>query len=110
MTEWLKPPRSLLLILALLTVVSLSAVGWFDWKLLGQERLVEAQRARERLEQTADRIAANLRRTLAETGDRLGAPGVETAPAFDALLLAVGDNGLTATPRERLLYYPFPDP
>ncbi len=109
MTEWLKPPRSLLLILALLTVVSVSALGWFDWKLLGQERLVEAQRARERLEQTADRIAANLRRSLAETGDRLGAPGVEPAPALDALLLQVSDSGVRATPAERLLYYPLPD-
>src|SRR5437763_15209599 len=98
MTAWLKPPRSLLLILALLTVVSVSALAWFDWKLLGQERLVEAQRARERLEQTADRIAANLRRTLAEAGDRLGAPGAEPAPALDALLLGLTDNGVTASP------------
>ena len=63
--EWLKPPRSLLTILFLVTLVSVSTLGWFGWKLLDQERVVEAQRARERLEQAADRIAAIARGTLA---------------------------------------------
>jgi hypothetical protein len=62
MRERLKPPRSLLLILALLAMVSLPAVGWFDWRLLDQERLVEGQRAPERLEQSADRISATAAR------------------------------------------------
>jgi cytochrome c-type biogenesis protein CcmH/NrfG len=70
---WLKPPRTLLLILSLVTLVSVSARGWFGWKLLDQERMVEAQRVQERLEQTADRLAATLRGTLAEGGERLGA-------------------------------------
>jgi signal transduction histidine kinase len=110
MTEWLKPPRSLLLILALLALVSLSALGWFDWRLLDQERLVEAQRARERLEQSADRIAANLRRTLAETGDRLAVPGADPAVTPDAVVLSFTGATLTATPPDRLLYYPDPSP
>src|ERR1700678_2814258 len=70
--EWLKPPRSLLTILFLVTLVSVSALGWFGWKLLDQERVVESQRDRERLEQAADRIAAIARGALAETGERLG--------------------------------------
>src|ERR1700689_4199887 len=69
---WLKPPRSLLTILFLVTLVSVSALAWFGWKLLDQERVVEAQRDRERLEQAADRIAAIARGALAETGERLG--------------------------------------
>jgi signal transduction histidine kinase len=109
--KWLKPPRNLLLILFLLTLVSVSALGFFGWKLLGQERLVEAQRAREQLEQTADRIAATLRRTLAETGDRLGAwvaaprSGV---PPQDGLVLLIAAGSLEASPAERLLYRPSP--
>ena len=71
--EWLKPPRTLFLILFLLTLVSVSALGWFGWKLLDQQRAVEAQRLQDRLDQAADRIAATLRGTLAETGERLGA-------------------------------------
>jgi len=107
--KWLKPPRSLLLILFLLTLVSVSALGFFGWKLLDQERLVEAQRAREQLEQTADRIAATLRRTLAETGDRLAAwvaaPRSGTPPQDGLVLLLTADE-LSATPAERLLYRP----
>jgi len=113
--EWLKPPRSLLLILFLLTLLSVSTLGFFGWKLLGQERLVEAQRARERLEQTGDRIASTLRRTLAETGDRLGAwvaapqsgrpPG---PPPQDGLLLLLDGGALSGVPADRLLYQPAP--
>jgi hypothetical protein len=50
-SEWLKPPRSLLLILFLVTLVSVSALAWFGWKVLYQEQVVESQRAQERLEQ-----------------------------------------------------------
>lgn len=105
---WLKPPRTLLLILSLVTLVSVSALGWFGWKLLDQERMVEAQRVQERLEQTADRLAATLRGTLAEAGERLGASAAN-APD-DGLLLTLQANTLTANPPNRLLYYPSPRP
>lgn len=109
--KWLKPPRSLLLILFLLTLVSVSALGFFEWKLLGQERLVEAQRAREQLEQTADRIAGTLRRTLAEIGDRLGAwvaAPRSGEPPKDGLVLLLTADSLSASPADRLLYQPAP--
>jgi hypothetical protein len=44
MRDWLRPPRSLLAILLLLTLVSVCAVGWLGWRLISQERVVEAQR------------------------------------------------------------------
>ena len=107
--EWLKPPRTLFLILFLLTLVSVSALGWFGWKLLGQQRAVEAQRVQDRLDQAADRIAATLRGTLAETGERLGA-WAATPPAAhepqDGLLLVLTESTLTAFPAGRLLYDP----
>jgi signal transduction histidine kinase len=102
--EWLKPPRTLLLILFLLTLVSVSALAWFGWKLLDQERMVEAQRMQERLEQTADRIAATLRGTLAETGERLGA--AIAVPPEEGVLLSFQGDSITAQPPHRLLYYP----
>jgi signal transduction histidine kinase len=110
--EWLKPPRSLLVILFLLTLVSVSALGWFGWKLANQDRMVEAQRNQELLEQTADRATATLRRSLAETGERLGGflagqPG--DAPE-DGLLLLMTDSAIVAAPAQRLLYRPFPAP
>jgi signal transduction histidine kinase len=131
LTEWLKPPRTLLLLLFLLTLVSVSALGWFGWKLLGQERAVEAQRSQERVEAVADRIAATVRGTLAETGDRLGSwesaqrtgpssnqpsnqlsnqPSRQPSsfPAAGGILLRLKENSLAATPAGQLLYYPFP--
>lgn len=111
--EWLKPPRSLLTILFLVTLVSVSALGWFGWKLLDQERVVESQRARERLEQAADRIAAIAREALAETGERLGtwliAPPSDGKPEEGLLLITTG-SGLSAIPSQRLLYRPLPSP
>ena len=107
--EWLKPPRSLLAILFLVTLVSVTALGWFGWKLLDQERVVETQRAQERLDQEADRIAAIARGTLAETGERLGtwliAPPADGKPE-EGLLLILSGNGVTAIPSRRLLYRP----
>jgi signal transduction histidine kinase len=115
--EWLKPPRTLLLLLFLLTLVSVSAVGWFGWRLLQQERAVEAQRSQERLEGVADRIAAAVRGSLAEIGERLGnwesAPS-SGFPAQGELLLVLKEKlketSLAATPADKLLYYPFPSP
>ncbi|HYW43898.1 MAG TPA: HAMP domain-containing sensor histidine kinase [Bryobacteraceae bacterium] len=111
--KWLKPPGTLLVILFLLTLVSVSALAWFGWKLLDQERIVETQRAQERLEQTADQISATLRGALAETGERLSAwvvaPPADGEPR-EGLLLLLKENNLAATPSNRLLYYPLPSP
>jgi signal transduction histidine kinase len=111
--EWLKPPRTLLLLLFLLTLVSVSAVGWFGWRLLQQERAVEAQRSQERLEGVADRIAAAVRGTLAEIGERLGEWESTSSSGFppqDAVVLLIKENSLAASPANQLLYYPFPSP
>jgi signal transduction histidine kinase/predicted negative regulator of RcsB-dependent stress response len=108
--EWLKPPRNLLLFLVLLTLVSVSALAWFGWRLLSQERLVEAQRDQQRLEEAADRIAATLRGTLAETGETLNSwlDSPSPAPPREGLVLLISEAGLEPHPRERLLYRPGP--
>ncbi len=108
---WLEPPRSLLILLFLVAFVSISAVAWFGWKLLDLERMLEAQRGQERLEQDADQITATLRGLVAETGDRLSA-WVDNPPTADkpddGLLLLVTDRSMTARPSGRLLFYPSP--
>ena len=107
--EWLKPPRTLFLVLFLLTLVSVSALGWFGWKLLEQERLVDAQRSRERLEHSADELSTAIRGTLAEAGDRLAQwDNAASVPGIDVLRIE-GDSIETAGPGG-LLYYPFPSP
>ncbi|HEX3876997.1 MAG TPA: hypothetical protein VHW24_08425, partial [Bryobacteraceae bacterium] len=59
--EWLKPPRGILLGLFAFTVACISALAWLGWKWVDQERFVDAQRAQEELEQSADRVAAAMR-------------------------------------------------
>ncbi len=103
---WLNPPRMLLLLLCLLTLVSISTLAFFGWRLLEQQRTVEAQRSQERLEQAADRIAAIVRGTLAETSERAGAG---LASPGD-LLLTLSATSLDVAPPGRLLYYPLPPP
>jgi signal transduction histidine kinase len=112
-SEWLKPPRNLLLILFLVTLVSVSALAWFGWRVLYQEQMVESQRAQERLEQAADRITATARGVLAETSERVGAWPI-SPPAGgkpdDGLVLILSGTNLSAYPSDRLLYRPFPTP
>jgi signal transduction histidine kinase len=112
-SEWLKPPRSLLLILFLVTLVSVSALAWFGWRMLYQEQVVDAQRAQERLEQAADGITATAKGVLAETAERVGtwpaSPPSDSKPD-DGLVLIQSGNNLSAMPADRLLYRPFPPP
>ena len=98
MRDWLRPPRSLLAILLLLTLVSVSALGWLGWRLASQDRIVEAQRASERLEQAADHIAAGLRRSLDSTTE------------FEGLRITFTNDSLSVASPGRLLYYPFDSP
>jgi hypothetical protein len=96
--EWLRPPKSLLLILVLLSLVSVSAVGWFGFKLLEQDRMVQVQRRQERLEQAADRMAATLRGTLAETGERLSAWLATPCGRVDVLSWRCGGRAASGAP------------
>jgi signal transduction histidine kinase len=107
LAKWLRPPRSSLLILFLLTLVSISTVSWFGWKLLEQERALAAQAAQQRLEQTADQVSANLRGSLAEMGDRLSASSAK--PDGGVMLIADGD-AVHVYSADRLLFQPAPTP
>src|SRR5215471_13387305 len=96
--EWLRPPKLLLSILALLTLVSVSALAWFGWKFFQQDRMVEAQRDTARRAQAADRIVATLRGTLAEAGERVGGWILSPAPPGkpeEGVLLLMDGTGLS---------------
>ncbi len=95
LAAWLKPAFVLLFLLA---GVSITALGWFGFRLLKQESTVQAQRSQERLEQSANRIATRVRTHLSTLAAQSAWPG---DPA-DALVLSW--NRAPA----RLLYTPFP--
>jgi signal transduction histidine kinase len=106
--EWLRPPKALLLLLFLLIFASVSTLAVFGWRLLEQERMVEAQRSQDRLEHAADRIAATLREALAKSSERVSAGLVSPGD----VLFTLSATSLNAEPAGQLLYYPFspPDP
>jgi two-component system phosphate regulon sensor histidine kinase PhoR len=88
--------------------IPLAALGWLGWRLLVQERALEQQRQRERVEDAASVLANDLDRALARWEDLLPAvasggavslpPGV-TALAFD-------DRGVQRQIGVPLPYYP----
>jgi signal transduction histidine kinase len=110
--EWLRPPHIPLLALFLLTLASASSLGWFGWRLLQQERAVEAQRGQERLEESADGIATRMRGAVAATQERLAQWSANPAHADvspQGLLLISQANTFSAFPRS-LLYWPSSQP
>lgn len=112
-------PRHLLTLFLGTTVALLTALGWLGWQSLQQDRRVEAQLVRDRLESATDLIAAQIRQILTETEDQLGRLAGLPAATFpaaaseyatrlgeDALLVVFEPQRVSAYPAERLLYYP----
>jgi signal transduction histidine kinase len=108
----LAPPRSHLLVLCAVTLAAVAALAWFGWRLVQQERDVDAQRAQEGLEQAADGVVGRARAALANAAEELNrlAAGVETGDDPDEGLLLVFDRDeIVARPARRLLFHPSGD-
>jgi signal transduction histidine kinase len=95
------------------TVVTLALV-WFGWRSLEQESAVEKQRARERLENGADLIAAGIRSRLAEAGERLSGwvsrPGSPAPVHEGSVVVAAGGGRIEVAPPGALPFVPLPAP
>lgn len=102
----------------------LATLGWLGWQSLQQDRRVEAQLVRDRLEGATDLIAVQIRQQLTDTEEQLSRLAAAPADALrrlapqyaaqlrdDALLVVFEAGGVSAYPAARLLYYPeLPDP
>ncbi|MEX2270691.1 MAG: hypothetical protein WD690_04440, partial [Vicinamibacterales bacterium] len=53
------------------TAIVTGALVWGGWRLLDQQRAIDEQQSRERLETAADALASGITGRLAEAGDRL---------------------------------------
>ena len=99
--EWFSPPRRLLALFLTVILVPAAALVWLGWRVLEQDRTVEAQRLQERLEAAADRATDALIRRLKE---------LESIPRQDlpdgALGVAFSAKGVVAQPPGRLLFWP----
>jgi signal transduction histidine kinase len=101
--RWFEPPRRVLVLFLVVTLVPAAALAWLSWQLLKQDQALETQRVEERLDGAADLIAGALDRRLNEAVDRLPALA---EPAVEALAVTCLPDAVEVTPGGRLLYYP----
>jgi signal transduction histidine kinase len=91
------------------TVVTLALV-WFGLRSLEQESAMERQRARERLENGADAIAAGIRGRLAEAGDRLSgwisSPGSPVSAHDGSVVVAASGGRIQVVPSGAIPFIP----
>lgn len=101
--DWFRPPRQLLTFYLAGTIAAAAALTWLGWRMLEQERALEAQRAQERLEIMCDRVTAIFQRSLDELAKQLSAPAA-MLPA-DAILMTADRKNMQTQPAQRLVFY-----
>jgi signal transduction histidine kinase len=104
-------PRRLLALFLLSTLLPAASLGWLGWRMVGQDRLLETQRAEERRDQAAELATASLQRTLAEAEEMLTSfstprRGPARAIPDAATLVGFGRDGVVQRAGMRLPYYP----
>jgi len=106
--EYLAAPVKLLTLFVLLSVIPLATLGWLGWRLLEQDRALENQRLRERLENAGILLAHELDRGLTAWEDVLptAAPGSSAAVPPDAVLLVFDSHGILGHRGIPLPFYP----
>lgn len=106
--DWLRAPRHWLALFAVVTVVPAAVLVWLGGRLIDQDRRLESPRAEERLNHTADRIAAGLAHEFRATLDQM--PGWLAAPppgiATEAAIVRIGAQGVTAHAGVALVFVP----
>lgn len=110
--EWFRPPRHLLVLFLVVTLVPATGLVWLGWYLLQQDRALVDQRIQERRERAADLLVAALEsrlRTVEQSLTQSPARWDLTQPD-DAVLVVLGQSGVDAIPPARLLFYPVPAP
>jgi len=106
--ESVPPSRRLLALFLALTVAPAAGLVWLGWRLLEQDRALEAQRALERQDHAADLVVSALSRQIALSRESLTRSG-DTSPvalAPDAVIVAFRQDSIRDFPSGRLLYYP----
>jgi signal transduction histidine kinase len=107
----MRPPRSLLVVLAAITMASAAGLGWLAWDLLRHDEAVEAQRDRARLDQDARQVAEAITRALRDADEQLSRWTSTTPAALSGLLegglgVIFTAEGVRPIPPGRLVFYP----
>jgi len=122
-SDWLRPPRHLVVLFLGIALTLMSTLAWLGWRLFQQDRALEQQRVQVRLEHAADILAAELTRKLGSIEDELTGLSTVASPDLpdsaerfaaqfsdDAVVLVLSDDELASYPSGRLLYYPVTTP
>jgi signal transduction histidine kinase len=101
-------PARLLTLFLVLAGIPLAALGWLGWRLLEQDRVLEQQRLRERLENGANLLARELDRSLLAWEGLLPTltQGTSTALPSHTVALWFDDSGVRDHRGIPLPYYP----
>ena len=93
------------------SLVVTAALLWSGWRLVTQQRELDARQARQAVEAAADALASDIREALAEQGDRLsarlGSPDGPPPPAGSAIVVWRGAGG-RIDPAGALPFVPWP--
>ena len=105
---WFRPPRHLLALFLLITLVPSTLLISLGWRSLRQDRALGLQQVQERREQAADLIVSGLEQSLSAAGQSLrDGPAMQAlAKAEDAITIVFTPGRIEAYPKGRLLYYP----
>jgi len=101
-------PLKLLALFAVLSAIPLAALGWLGYRVVQQDRALDAQRLRDRLDSAASLVTRELDRGLATWEDLLplAARGQAIALPADAAFLLFAGNGAVQLQGTPLSYYP----
>jgi signal transduction histidine kinase len=93
--------RKIPVLLAVATLLPIGVLSWLAFRILEQDRDVERQRGRERLEVVAGRLALDIDRRFQDLEEELG-----RGPSRNAVGIRFRSSGLDATGAFRPLYQP----
>ena len=101
-------PLKLLALFVLLSGIPLAALGWLGWRVLAQDRALETQRVRERLDNAASLVTRELDRGLTTWEAMLAAAasGQRVTLPQDAVFLLITADGVVQQQGVPLPYYP----
>lgn len=111
-SAYLRTPTRLLALFVVLGGLPLAALGWLTWRFLDQDRALEGQRIRERLENDASLLARESDHALAAWEHLLtaSAPNVPATLRAEGVFLAFNQKGILRREGVALPYYPLVDP
>lgn len=110
--DWLRPPRHLIALFLVLTLVPSLLLVAFGWRLLRQDLELERQQQEAAREQAADVIVAALDQGVAAVETAMRDTGSLDALAGqdDAVVVVFTRGGVRAFPSSRLLFAPIASP